>query len=268
MITMRLPIVKAVSAGLCALLFLGCAQEASDAGDRASGFAPLSIEAALTSDQRLKGDAVDDASRRPADVLAFVDADSGDTIFEIEAGGGYYTELFSKLVGPDGVVLMQNPEPFDSFAGEKITERLDGNRLSNVRRLKSNFDMLEAQDQSVDIVTWFLGPHELYYRPPGVTTLGDVEESYAEIFRILKPGGYFVVLDHAAPEGAPTSSGNDLHRIDPAIVKELATLAGFELVEESDILANPDDQYELGVFDPSVRRKTDRFLFKFQKPAA
>ena len=83
----------------------------------------------------------------------------------------------------------------------------------------------------------------------------------------LKPGGTFVILDHAAPAGSPETTGGAVHRIDPAIVKTLAEAAGFKLVEESDILRNPDDMYDMSVFDPQVRRRTDRFLLKYQKPA-
>ena len=243
----------------------GCSREVVVAEDVQPALA-MSIDDALANHERPAADHEDDLLRKPAAVLAFVGVESGDTIFEIEAGTGYYTELLSKIVGPSGTVLMQNPQSFGAFVDDELAVRLADNRLANVRRLISNFDALEADNQSVDIVTWLLGPHELYFRPPGVDTLGDVERSYAEIYRILKPGGSFVVLDHVAPTGTPESSGNDLHRIDPAIVKELARAAGFKLIDESDVLANPDDQYDIGVFDTAVRRTTDRFLLKFQKP--
>jgi len=224
------------------------------------------IAAALAHPDRVAAEVEDDALRLPAEVLAFTGVEPGMTVFEMEAGHGYYTELFSHIVGADGGVVMQNPPAFDSFAGAAVKRRLAGNRLSNVRHARCNFDELTADDASVDIVTWFLGPHELYFMPAGVEDLGDETRSYAEIFRVLKPGGTFVVLDHAARPGAPKSTGGDTHRIDPAIIKELADEAGFEFIDESDILRNPDDNYDLGVFHPDVRRKTDRFLFKFRKP--
>ena len=82
---------------------------------------------------------------------------------------------------------------------------------------------------------------------------------------MLKPGGVFVAIDHKAMPGAPAASGSDTDRIDPAIVLEHAKRAGLELVEESDLFANADDDYSVSVFDPSVRGKTDRFVFKFRK---
>ena len=225
------------------------------------------IAAALAHPDRPTVDAADDASRKPAEVIAFTGIRPGMKVFEMEAGHGYYTEILSRIVGPEGELVMQNPAAFDSFAGAAVARRLGGDRLANVRHTKCDFDELKADDDSMDIVTWFLGPHELYFAPAGVDDLGDEKGAYAEAYRILKPGGYFVVLDHAAPAGSPKSTGGDTHRIDPAIVKTLAEQAGFELVEESDILRNPNDKYELSVFETEVRRKTDRFLLKFLKPA-
>ena len=222
--------------------------------------------AAVANNGRPADDRVDDENRKPAEVLAFTGIKPGDIVFEMEAGPGYYTELISPIIGLGGKVYMQNPPSFDSFLGDAVPNRLANNRLPNVEYVKSNFDELSAADGEVDVVTWILGPHELYFLPPGGESLGDVEGTYAEVMRILEPGGYFIVLDHAAEAGAPQTTGNTLHRIDPAIVKGLAAAAGFELVDESDILRNPDDEYNMGVFDPKVRRKTDRFLLKFQKP--
>lgn len=221
---------------------------------------------AIESPLRPEADRADDALRRPIDVLLFSGIEPGMSVFEMEAGRGYYTELISELVGRDGRVIMQSPPNFDSFLADAITQRLTGNRLANVRLSKTPFDALDAPDGSVDLVTWFLGPHELYFTPAAGGSLGDVKKTYAEIFRILKPGGTFVVLDHAPPPGAPAATGDTLHRIDPAIVKASAENAGFILIAESDAMRNANDEYDKSVFDPAVRRKTDRFLLKYQKP--
>ena len=101
----------------------------------------------------------------PLEVLAFAGIERGMTVLELEAGGGYYTEILSRTVGPDGTVIMHNPPAFESFAGEGIRQRTAGNRLSNVDVSRTNFDSLEAVDGSVDLVTWILGPHELWWEP-------------------------------------------------------------------------------------------------------
>lgn len=249
-------------AALAGALALGaCAMESN--GRPANGDAARAAEA-VANPNRPETDRADDALRKPANVLAFTGVEPGDHVFEMEAGLGYYTELLSTMVGPDGLVVLQNPESFQGFVGDAIEKRVPG-RLENVRITTSNFDALDAEDASMDIVTWLLGPHDLYYQPGGAS-LGDDAQAFAEIMRILKPGGTFVILDHAATPGAPKSTGGTIHRIDPAIVRQLAEEAGFVLAGESDVLRNPDDDYLANVFDPAVRRKTDQFLYKYQKP--
>lgn len=249
-------------AALAGALALGaCAMEERAAP--ANGDAARAAEA-VANPNRSETDRADDALRKPANVLAFAGIEPGDHVFEMEAGLGYYTELLSYMVGPDGLVVLQNPESFQGFVGEAIATRVPG-RLENVRITTSNFDALDAGDASMDVVTWLLGPHDLYYEPAGAS-LGNDEKAFAEIMRILKPGGTFVILDHAATPGSPKSTGGTIHRIDPAIVRQLAEGAGFVMTGESDVLRNPDDDYQTNVFDPAVRRKTDQFLYKYKTP--
>ena len=225
------------------------------------------VAAAAAADaRRPEADRAEDERRMPAAALAFFQAGPGLSIFEIEAGAGWYTELLSHAVGEGGSVVMQNPEGFRAFVGEQIDARLKDGRLVNVRQSLSNFDALDAADASVDVATWVQGPHELYFTPSDGVTLGDPAKSYEEIFRILKPGGVFAVIDHSAVAGAPESTGNELHRIDRAIVVAMAETAGFTLEAESDFLANPEDPRTVTVFDPAVRGRTDQFALRFRKP--
>ncbi len=264
----------------CAVLgLLACAPKADtetaesaaspDAGEAAApapvDYAALAA-ASVANPSRPDTDVADDEMRKPAEVLTFIAMEPGMSVFEMEAGSGYYTEMYSQIVGENGEVIMQNPQAFDNFLGDSVEVRLADDRLANVRSSRTDFDELDAADGSMDIVTWILGPHELYFTPAGTDGFGDVEAVYGEVMRVLKPGKTFVILDHAAAPGSPETTGGTLHRIDPAIVKGLAEAAGFVLVDESDILRNPDDKYDMGVFDPVVRRKTDRFLLKYQKP--
>jgi|GEM_PF-1232284 len=131
--------------------------------------------AALANSSRPDGETADDEMRKPADVLAFVGISPGMSVFEMEAGAGYYTELYSMIVGEDGEVIMQNPQSFDNFLGDAVEVRLADGRLPNVRSSRTNFDSLDAGDGTMDLVTWILGPHELYFTPAGGDSLGDVE---------------------------------------------------------------------------------------------
>ena len=162
---------------------------------------------------------------------------------------------------------MQNPPLFDGFAGEAIKARVAKGRLPNVEQMRTAFDDLTVPDGSVDVVAWFLGPHELWFYPEGQQrgVLGDPDKAFSEIARVLASGGHFIVIDHDTLPGSPANTGGTTHRLARAIVVELAAAAGLVLVDESDLLSNPDDDYTKGVFDPTVRRKTDRYLLKFAK---
>lgn len=222
---------------------------------------------AIADPARFEADRERDERRKPEAMLTFMEVEPGLSIFEIEAGDGYMTELFSRAVGSEGSVVMQNPEEFRDFAGDRIDARLADNRLPNVRASYSYFDALDADDASIDLVTWVWGPHELYcHADCGDVDLGDPDTAYSEIFRILKPGGPFVVIDHAAAEGSPETTGNDLHRIDPAIVKRMAEQAGFILEEEGGFLVNPDDPLTVHIGVASIRGRTSQFALRFRRP--
>jgi len=94
----------------------------------------------------------------------------------------------------------------------------------------------------------------------------DVAVLNKAVFKVLKPGGLWVIVDHAAQAGSGMRDTNTTHRIDEAAVKAQVLAAGFELVGESDVLRNPADDHTLKVFDKAIRGKTDQFTLKFRKP--
>ena len=205
--------------------------------------------------------------RNSREILEFTEVMPGMTVLDMEAGGGIYTELFSLVVGEEGKVYLQNPPEFETFLGDAVEKRMDG-RLINVTHIQTSFDDFEPiGDEEVDLVTWFLGPHELWYTPEGSEpgALGDPETAFSEIARVLKPGGHFVVIDHRAPDGAPPTTGGDTHRLAQDALMQLMKGVGLALVEESVLLANPADDGTRNVFDPSIRRQTDRYILKFEK---
>jgi predicted methyltransferase len=238
-------------------LLAGCAGPAKPA--------VIAPQAVLATPGRLAGDADNDTRRKAAETLAFMQLQPGMSVFELEAGGGYWTELLASAVGPNGQVVMQNPAGFIPLVKETLDKRFTPGRLANVRRSQSLFDVLDAPADAMDRVVWIQGPHDLYYMPGGAS-LGDPQKSFAEIARILKPGGALIVIDHAAQPGAPTSTGNDLHRIDPAVIAGLATAAGLTPAGAADFLANPTDPKTQSVFDPAIRGRTDQFVVRFIKP--
>jgi predicted methyltransferase len=268
-------ILKSGAAALAIILATACAAtpppaELAAPAEAEAVTAIVDYSAIVDTPDRPDADIVADENRKPADVLGLFSPQPGETILEIEAGAGYYTELFSRVVGPEGTVYMQNPAGFDAFLGDTVSKRLDG-RLNNVTYLKSNFDAFGLPDAAVDTATWFQGPHELWYVPEGspegaTDVFGVPDAAFAEIFRVVKPGGQFVVIDHAAPAGSPKSTGGDTHRIDPAHVIAMAQAAGFVLETESALLSNPDDDGLKNVFDPAIRGHTDQAILIFRKP--
>jgi predicted methyltransferase len=262
---------KIASVSIAALGLATACQPAgnTETADSVTSAAPAGPDYAafVAAPGRTAEDSAKDVNRKPAEVLAFSKIMPGQSVFEMEAGAGYFTELLSRTVGPSGKVIMQAPKEFQGFYKDALAARLKDNRLANVTVSWSPFDKLDAADGSVDVVTWFQGPHELYcLKACQNAMMGDPANAFAEAARVLKPGGVFVIMDHAAPAGAPTTSGNDLHRIDPQAVKALAEKAGFTLEEESALLANPADDRTKMVFDPAIMGKTDQFLLRYRKP--
>ena len=95
----------------------------------------------------------------------------------------------------------------------------------------------------------------------------DVDTLNRQVFAALKPGGAWVIVDHVAEPGSGMRDTDKLHRIEPSVVRKQVEAAGFEFVAESLVLRNPKDGHKVTVFDPSIRRHTDQFAYKFRKPA-
>lgn len=251
----RIQYASFLSAAFAALFLAGQAV----AHDRAADL----VQAALVHGDRPAADAEDDARRMPLETLAFAGIRSGMAVFEMEAGGGWYTEILSRTVGPTGSVIMQNPPSFDGFYGDGPAERAA--RMDNVRLSRTNFDELDAPDNSIDMVTWIMGPHELWFEPGEGVSLGDPQTTFAEIHRILKPGGVFLAIDHrAAPDSGPEVGGT-LHRIREDIVVDYAEAAGLSVLRSSPLFHNEDDPLDISIYDPSVQGQTERFVVLFRK---
>jgi predicted methyltransferase len=202
----------------------------------------------------------DDVRRHAAEVIAFSGAKPGSTVVDIIPGAAYWTRIFTGVVGPTGHVWAVWPNAAAKYA-EKGKPALEARGLTNVSAVLD--PAILTVDKPVDLVWTVQNYHDVPNGGGGEAALAAFNGS---VFRALKPGGVYIVIDHVAPPGSGLADTNTLHRIDPAIVKKQVLAAGFQWVGESTALANPKDDHTLKVFDPAIRGVTDQFVYKFRKP--
>ena len=231
-------------------------------GGAAFAQVPANIAKAVADPSRPAADSARDAARHPGEILALAGVKSGDTVIDYVMGGGYFTRLLSAAVGPTGTVYAFQPAEFIKFKAQYgEDQKAVAAALSNVKPLSGPMTALDLPD-GADVVITVQNYHDQHLKPFPVDTAA---KANAEIFKSLKRGGVFLVIDHAALAGAATAP-DTLHRIDIAQVKSEVEAAGFKLETESPLLASPADPHTANVFDPSIRGKTDQFILKFRKP--
>lgn len=232
-------------------------------GGVASAQVPANITAAIASPGRPAEDTARDAVRHPGELLAFAGVKSGDTVVDFIMGGGYFTRILSGAVGAKGVVYAYQPAEFIKFQA-KYGENLKtvSAALPNAKPLDGSLITLDLPD-NLDLVFTVQNYHDLHLKPFPTDTAAKVN---AEVFKSLKPGGVFLIVDHAAAAGSGITAADSLHRIDVAAVKAEVEAAGFKLESESPLLRDAADPHTASVFDPSIRGKTDQFVLKFRKP--
>lgn len=226
------------------------------------------IDSALANNARSEADRQRDALRHPGDVLRFLQVKPGMAVFDIFAGGGYYTEILSHLVGSNGKVLHYNNAPWAAFVKDATDQRFKEGRLSNVTTLVTPPEALEGHPPEYDAAIFVLGMHDIYYADPDTGWISIDKTRFVKgMFNLLKPGGVLGVIDHNAEAGTdPAVVGKSIHRVDPEVIIKDLTGAGFVLEARSDLLANPEDDKTSNVFLPENRFKTDRSLLRFRKP--
>ena len=253
---------RLVSLSLALCLLAGCATTPVSQAPGAQ-----TVKVLLASTDRLEADTQRDASRKPSDVISFFGIAPGMTVLDVFAGGGYYTEVASHVVGSSGAVHSQNNRAYLDYAKDEIAGRYKEGRLANVTPLMAENNELTLAPQSYDAVLIVLGYHDVYFvdADNGWPEI-DRNQFLAELYKGLKPGGVLGVVDHAAAAGAPAEVGGTLHRIDPQRVIDDFTGAGFVLEGTSEVLLNAEDTLDKPMFDPQVRGKTSRFVHRYRRP--
>jgi len=219
----------------------------------------------LASPGRLESDLARDKRSHPEVIIGLLEIGAGDAVADIFAGGGYYSEILGQLVTPGGEVLMHNNQAYISFVGDALKKRFDGRELPGVRRHDREIDNLDLGESTLDAAIIIMSYHDLYHTTDGWPAI-DRADFMGRIVRALRPGGRFLIVDHAAAAGTGSDSAQDLHRIEADFARQDVESYGLKYKGKSDALRNPDDHYDLTVFDSKVRGKTDRFILMFEKP--
>jgi predicted methyltransferase len=250
--------------GICMIVRFGAAVAAAMLllGAQAIAAAPRSaIDKAVADPARPKADRDADARRKPAETLAFSGVKPGDKVGEFLPGGGYYTRLLSDVVGPRGTVYALETTRWGKENVDATKAVLSEPGRSNVRFDASPFGEFNLADK-VDVFWTTLNYHDLHIAKYGAV---DMAKFNRHVHDVLKPGGVYVIVDHAANPGTADAAIANLHRIDKAVVIKEVTAAGFTLADESDALHRPADDHTKTVFDKAVQGHTDQFMLKFRR---
>jgi predicted methyltransferase len=272
-----------VNLGLGSVFLVACARTASaplppklvapvpaqSVSARPSARAPSPSEAilaAIEAPSRSEADRVLDAGRHPRELLEFFQIAPKQKVAELAAGGGYTAELLARVVGPDGQVLGQNsPFILERFAEKPWSERLRQPWMAQVKRIDRDFDSpLPEGTHGLDAVLFILFYHDTVWLKTDRAAMNGA------IYRALRPGGIYGVVDHSAREGSGLADVESLHRIEQAIVLREIEAAGFLLEAEADFLRNPGDARDWSASPRLAGEKrgtSDRFVYRFRKPS-
>ncbi len=228
---------------------------------------PVELGALVASPGRSPDNVKLDESRKPVEVLQFLGLQSGMNVIDLFGANKYWAEIIGPAVGPKGHVTVWEASQFYDDDSKKSFAEFTA-RNPNVSIVSTPFEALALPKNSADFVMLNLNYHDVYwtsekYKVPQM----DPNAFLKEVYDAMKPGAVIGVIDHVGNPGDTRATVDKLHRIDPNVVKADFERAGFKLVGTSDILRNPADDHTLSVFDPKVKGKTDRVIFKFQKPA-
>jgi predicted methyltransferase len=219
---------------------------------------PPAISAAVAESTRPDADKARDATRKPAEVLAFAGVKPGMTVAEMAPGGGYYTRLLAKAVGPKGKVfaLVTAAQAARPGGLDGVNAIVAAN--PNVTIVTIDYPALSLPEK-VDLVWTTENYHDFHNGPTANIAVLD-----KAVFDALKPGGIFYVEDHSAAPGAGLDATSSVHRMDETIAKSELTAAGFKIDAEGDLLHSADDN-KAGKNSEAGHFVTDRFMLRAKR---
>lgn len=227
-----------------------------------SAISPV-VVAAVADPRRPEEDRARDANRHPAETLAFSHVRRGARVGEFLSGSGYFARLFAVAVGEEGRVYpIVRPEGAAANWERPIIEIAA--QYPNMQVVRTTYEALTFPEP-LDVIFTAQNYHDFALTR---YAFGDRHAVNRAAFAALKPGGYYIVIDHSAIAGTPVSTDaeSSIHRIDEATVRREVEAAGFVFDGSSDVLRNADDPRTANVFDPAIRGRTDQFMLRFRKP--
>ncbi len=228
-------------------------------------FSQEALDSALADPGRTAHRQAADARRKPGELIAFAGVKPGDKVLDLIPGDAYWTRIFSKIVGPEGKVYAVWPQSYARVAAGNVAtlrqlsaDQYYGNIVTDVQPTTT----LTAPEP-LDVVWTSQNYHDY---PDEFMGKGDPSILNEAVFKLLKPGGTYMIIDHSAEAGSGMRDTERLHRIDPAIVRKQVEEAGFRYAGESKALVNGADPLDIPVFDKAIRGRTSQFAYKFVKP--
>ncbi len=250
--------------GILALALVGCLGLMFVPTSRAADIYASAVQHAGRSAADLDRDKLE----HPADILRLSGIKPGMQVADVLAGGGYYSELLSYIVGPKGHVLLLNNTAYDHWSNGDWEKRLAVKRLPNVEHRTVDLEHLDLPDHSLDALILVKVYHDLYWvdpKPNAIWPKMDAGVVLDQLARVVKPGGILLIEDHSAKPGTGSADASSLHRIDESYTVKDFEKRGFKLVGKSDVLRRADDQRTLVSYTPPGLGKTDRFVLVFRK---
>jgi predicted methyltransferase len=232
----------------------------------AAAAVPATIASSVSDTARPEADTKRDEGRKPAQQLMFAGVKPGMVVVDMLPGNGYFTRLFAKAVGPKGRVYAYFGTQYD--ARLKSQGKDPDNQFTDLKHAYANLDVIHGPleqfvtPEPVDLVWTEQNYHDMHNKAYAM----DPVAVNKAIFKSLKPGGTYIIVDHRAAKGAGLAVTETLHRMDEDVTKQEVEAAGFKLVAQGTVLNNPSDDDTKRVFEAGEHDHTDQFMLKFQKP--
>jgi predicted methyltransferase len=224
---------------------------------------PSNLIARAVADHNRSPDAkAADALRKPADTLAFSGVRPGMTVGEFYPGGGYFTTMLNDVVGPRGHVYGIENAGWKG-AVQANQDLLASGKWKNVSIVAAPFGTVSFP-KPLDLAWVTQNYHDLKIAEYGKV---DTLAFDRAVYKALKPGGIYFILDHQGPAGMTDEQIAKMHRINRDVVVKEVTSAGFKLIGEGKFLRRPGDDHSLPIFDKAIQGHTDQYALKFVKPA-